>query len=110
FAGRRADDPAALAEADLNAAAARPFGELRARHIADYRGWFDRSSLRIGPNDTAPSPLPTQDRLVALAQGKPDPGLAELYFNFGRYLLISSSRPGELPPNLQGLWTDGVQT
>ena len=110
FAGRRSDQPGKLAEEDLAKAAATAFGELRARHIADYRGWFDRATLQLGAANVAPSEVPTARRLIALAEGKADPGLAELYFNFGRYLLISSSRPGELPPNLQGLWTDGVQT
>jgi alpha-L-fucosidase 2 len=111
FAGRRADDPAALAEADLAAAAAKDFGALRAAHVADYRQWFDRASLRLGDDQKPAAPdVTTQQRLVAQQQGRADIGLAELYFNFGRYLLISSSRPGELPANLQGLWNDGVQT
>ncbi|MEN9992028.1 MAG: hypothetical protein RLZZ224_1730, partial [Verrucomicrobiota bacterium] len=52
----------------------------------------------------------TDERLIAFAQGKPDPALAALYFHFGRYLLISSSRPGGLPANLQGIWAEETQT
>ncbi len=110
FAGRRSDRPGELAEADLQAAAQLGYGGLRAAHINDYRQWYSRSSVRLGPPDRAVPPTTTQARLVAQSQGQADPGLAELYYNFGRYLLISSSRPGELPANLQGLWTDGVQT
>jgi alpha-L-fucosidase 2 len=55
-------------------------------------------------------PLPTDRRLRGFASGAPDPALAALYFNFGRYLLISSSRPGGLPANLQGIWAEEIQT
>jgi alpha-L-fucosidase 2 len=110
FAGRRSDRPGALAESDLATAAAVAFGELRAAHVADYREWFNRASIRIGPANRPVPETTTQARLVAHTAGKADGGLAELYFNFGRYLLISSSRPGELPANLQGLWTDSLQT
>jgi alpha-L-fucosidase 2 len=110
FAGRRADDPAALAEADLARAVAASYEQLRSAHTADYRSWFDRSSIRLAPAKPACARETTQQRLVAHANGRADPGLAELYFNFGRYLLISSSRPGDFPANLQGIWADGVQT
>ena len=75
--------------------------ELLAEHIADYRSLFDRVKLDIaGPaND-----IPMDERLQAYRDGTEDKGLEELYFQFGRYLLISSSRPGNLPANLQGVW------
>ncbi len=80
-------------------------------HIADYRRYYDRAALRLGPADAPAKDFPsTLARLQAFAAGYPDPGLPALYFNFGRYLLISSSRPGGLPPNLQGLWSDEIQT
>ena len=59
---------------------------------------------------TANSGLPTTERLAGFAQGADDPALAALYFNFGRYLLISSSRSGGLPANLQGIWAEEIQT
>jgi alpha-L-fucosidase 2 len=82
------------------------YNALSQRHIADYQKLFRRVSLDLGPgpNDN----LPTDERLVAVQKGADDPGLAALYFQFGRYLLISSSRPGGLPANLQGLWNEFI--
>jgi alpha-L-fucosidase 2 len=110
FAGRKCDDVAATAAQDVAGAAGKRFEALRAAHVADYRGWFDRVSLRLGPEDAAVSAQTAPERLQAFAAGRPDPGLAALYFNFGRYLLISSSRPGGLPANLQGIWADSINT
>jgi alpha-L-fucosidase 2 len=110
FAGRRSDDPAAMAADDLARAAAKPYADLRRAHVAGYQSFFNRVSLRFGSGDAAAAARPTPARLRALAAGAPDPALMALYFNFGRYLLISASRPGGLPANLQGIWADGVQT
>lgn len=86
---------------DLADASARSYDELLSRHQADYRGLYDRVELDL--NATAPAI--TTDRLVDAARGGTiDPYLTELAFQFGRYLLICSSRPGTLPPNLQGIW------
>ncbi len=75
--------------------------ELLAEHIADYRSLFDRVSLSLpGPVNE----IPTDIRLAAYREGALDKGLEELYFQYGRYLLISSSRKGNLPANLQGVW------
>jgi alpha-L-fucosidase 2 len=109
FAGRRTADPVGTSALDMGRAASKSYWRLLAAHVADYRRYFDRVTLKLGPaNDTAAS-LPTPARLKAAAEGANDPGLAALYFNFGRYLLISSSRPGGLPSNLQGIWAEGVQ-
>ena len=102
--------PGAAAEMALSDAAAKPYAELRRAHVDDYQRLFNRVSLRLGPVDPAAAARPTPARLQALAAGKPDPGLMELYFNFGRYLLISASRPGGLPANLQGIWAEEIQT
>jgi alpha-L-fucosidase 2 len=110
FAGRRSDDPEKMAADDLARTAAKPFAELRGAHVADYQRWFNRVSLRLGPVNPAAEARPTPARLQAFRDGAPDPGLAALYFDFGRYLLISSSRPGGLPANLQGLWAEEIQT
>ncbi len=76
-------------------------------HIAAHRALYDRVSLTLPAteNDT----LPTNERILRFAE-KDSPALAALYYNYGRYLLISSTRPGSLPPNLQGLWATGIQT
>ena len=76
------------------------------RHVADHQALFRRTSLRLGT--LAPSTDPTDRRRAGLAD-RPDPSLFALYFNYGRYLLIASSRPGSQPANLQGLWNDLVR-
>ncbi|OGX91259.1 glycoside hydrolase family 95 protein [Hymenobacter coccineus] len=91
----------------LAGAQARPFAELRARHVADYQAYFRRVALTLAG---APGPnLPTDERLARYKTGQPDAALEALYFDFGRYLLISSSRPGGQAANLQGLWNPLVQ-
>jgi alpha-L-fucosidase 2 len=114
FAGRRSDDPLATTADDLSHAK-QHLSTLYARHTADFRHYYDRVALQLGeatdPRSNAGKPQPTTPaRLIALAGGTNDPGLAALFFNFGRYLLISSSREGGLPPNLQGLWAEEIQT
>jgi alpha-L-fucosidase 2 len=108
FAGRNLSDPLAATQTDLEKAAAKPFAEIATAQRADHAKWFDRVKLTLP--ETPNSQLPTDRRLEAFAKGAPDPSLAALYFNFGRHLLISSSRPGGLPPNLQGIWAEEVQT
>ncbi len=73
-------------------------------HLADYRPFFQRVALDLGPDAPGVENLTTLERLKRIKSGPPDPGLVSLYFQFGRYLLISSSRPGTLPANLQGIW------
>lgn len=85
-------------------ASVKPFETIRAAHIADYQKYFQRVALELGPPNPKPAALPTNERLESFRKGVPDPGLVSLYFDFGRYLLISCSRPGSLPANLQGLW------
>jgi alpha-L-fucosidase 2 len=110
FAGRKVSDARAAAEADLDRATAKSYDALRSAHVADYRRYFDRAALELGAANPAAAALPTPARLKAFYEGGADPSLAALYFNFGRYLLISSSRPGGLPANLQGIWADKIQT
>lgn len=110
FAGRHTRDPLAASAADLNRAAAKSYAALVAAHVADYRSYFNRASLTLGPADGEAAKLATPARLKAIADGNDDPGLAALYFQYGRYLLISSSRPGGLPANLQGIWADTLDT
>jgi alpha-L-fucosidase 2 len=92
----------------LDAAATAPYEQVRERHLRDHQRLFRRVSLDLG--STASSALPTDARLARLAEGEDDPALVALYCQFGRYLLMGSSRPGELAANLQGIWADGTQT
>jgi alpha-L-fucosidase 2 len=91
----------------LAAMAKKSFKKLHAAHVSDYERLFNRMSLDLGAGDAAK--LPTDERLEAVKKGAFDPGLIKLYFQFGRYLMISSSRPGDMPANLQGLWADTMQ-
>jgi alpha-L-fucosidase 2 len=110
FSGRQTVDPAAASLTDMNHAAGRSYQSLRKNHIADYQRYFQRVSLALDPLNSADAEKPTPERLKIAQAGPGDPGLAALYFNFGRYLLISSSRPGGLPPNLQGIWAEEIHT
>jgi alpha-L-fucosidase 2 len=88
-------------------AAKRSYADLKSRHIADYQRLFNRVKLSLG---TAPAPdLPTDERLKRVAAGADDQRLVEQYFQFGRYLLISCSRPGGMAATLQGLWNDKLE-
>ncbi len=91
-----------LAANQLKSATAKSFDKLKKSHVADYQTYFNRVSLNLGKTD-APD-LPTDERLRRYAEGKEDKNLEILYFQFGRYLLISSSRTMGVPANLQGLW------
>jgi alpha-L-fucosidase 2 len=97
-------DPARLCEEKVAAAAAKSYDTLRAEHIADYQKLSQRVTLDLGSAGPQVERLPTDERIARLKQGQEDPGLIATYFQFGRYLLISSSRPGGMPANLQGIW------
>ena len=77
---------------------------IRESQISSYQSLFNNVSVDLGPQKN----LPTNTRLLAVQRGEYDPGLIALYYQYGRYLLVSSSRPGGLPANLQGLWADGL--
>jgi alpha-L-fucosidase 2 len=97
------------ASRQLAAAATTPYEKLKADHVADHQQLFRRVALQLGPAGPDPhASLPTPDRLDRVKRGETDLGLEALYFQFGRYLLIASSRPGNLPANLQGLWNDSM--
>jgi len=91
-----------MAVNQLNKAYSKSFQQLKADHLADYQRFFSRVSLALGKSN-APD-LPTNQRLKRYAEGKEDKNLEILYFQFGRYLLISSSRTPGVPANLQGIW------
>ena len=110
FSGRQTADPTATSLSDMNHAVRKSYKSLREMHIADYQKYFDRVSLELNPSSAADAEKPTPERIKIAKAGEGDPGLAALYFNFGRYLLICSSRPGGLPPNLQGIWAEEIHT
>jgi len=99
-------DPSTRCDTALKAVAHKSFDTLLKAHVADHQSLFHRVQLDLGKTDSAN--LPTDERLKKVAK-EPDPNLAALYFNFGRYLLIASSRPGSQPANLQGLWNDQLK-
>jgi alpha-L-fucosidase 2 len=100
-------DPVAASENIISAASLKSYTDLKAEHISDYQALFNRVSLDLGKSDG--SYFTTDARLTAMQNGYTDTDLIELYYQFGRYLLISSSRPGDLPANLQGIWADGLR-
>jgi alpha-L-fucosidase 2 len=102
----RGNDHRAAVERALSAAVATPFEKLRSDHVADHQKLFRRVALHLGAS--AQASMPTDERLERVRSGETDLGLEALYFQFGRYLLIASSRAGGLPANLQGLWNDSM--
>jgi alpha-L-fucosidase 2 len=104
--GWRGESPRRIIEQQLKEASLHPYQQLLTRHIIDYQDLFKRMDLNVGETDPIVSTLPTDKRLIAYSKGGVDPDLEELFFQYGRYLLISSSRPGTLPANLQGIWNN----
>ncbi|MFB6087359.1 MAG: glycoside hydrolase N-terminal domain-containing protein [Haloarculaceae archaeon] len=102
FTGHEVADPTAACEDALETVVGRPYGDLRRAHVADRRELFDRVEFDLGD----PVDRPTDERLDRVADGEDDPHLEALYAQFGRYLLIASSRPGTEPANLQGVWNE----
>ncbi len=98
-------DPIGKCDGVIAGLAGQNFDEIRDRHVTEHRRLFRRVSLDLG--STAKAQLPTDQRIKSFEEGG-DPQLAALYFQFGRYLLISSSRPGSQPANLQGLWNNSL--
>lgn len=101
-------DDHAIVQKQIQEASVKGIQSLTDRHIKDYQTFFNRVSLQLAGSENAPD-LPTDDRLRRYAKGEADPYLESLYFQFGRYLLISSSRTKGVPANLQGLWNPHIQ-
>ena len=97
----------AIANTQLNNASNLGWTEIRKKHIKDYQNFYNRVQLKLSSKDTVN--LPTDQRLIRYAKGASDPYLETLYFQYGRYLLISSSRTPFVPANLQGLWNPYIQ-
>jgi alpha-L-fucosidase 2 len=103
----RGENPHAEVTRRVDAAAKRAVDELRAEHVKDYQALAGRFQIDLGSSAPELSAKPTDERLVAYARDKAkDPDLEEFFCQYGRYLLISSSRAGTLPANLQGLWNE----
>lgn len=102
----RGEDPMPLIEKELSAAKSKGYEKLRAAHLKDLSSILTRVYLNIGSSDAVTSTLPTDERLKKYTADGVDPDLEETMFQYGRYLLASSSRRGGLPANLQGLWND----
>uniref|UniRef100_UPI003557BE6C glycosyl hydrolase family 95 catalytic domain-containing protein n=1 Tax=Pseudoxanthomonas sp. 10H TaxID=3242729 RepID=UPI003557BE6C len=98
-------DPEAITAAQLDAASRRSWQQLLDAHVAEHRRLFQRVAIDLGRTPAAVAALPTDERVARFAEGG-DPALAALYHQFGRYLLVCSSRPGTQPANLQGIWND----
>ena len=123
--GWKGDNPHNRLSSQLSAASGRQYKDILKEHINDYQSLFNRLTLNMGKTPEAVLKLPTNERLdlyrgrkVDISSemkyeapevgfsGKPDPDLEELMFQYARYLMISSSRPGDMPANLQGLWNE----
>ncbi|TVY10403.1 glycoside hydrolase family 95 protein [Paenibacillus cremeus] len=107
----RHEQPEAVSLGQVQAAAGKPYAQLKRDHIADYTRYYERVRLQLSAPDTEgfgseAESLPTDERLTRVQQGADDPGLVELYYQFGRYLLLACSRPGTLAATLQGIWND----
>lgn len=98
-------NPTSLATRTLAAASKKDFADLKAAHVSDYQTLFSRLSIDLGTTPAAAKPT---DQRIAASSRTDDPALAALYYQFARYLLISCSRPGTQPANLQGIWNDLV--
>ncbi|WP_163325385.1 glycoside hydrolase family 95 protein [Draconibacterium mangrovi] len=98
-------DPAAICAETISKAESKNYKKLKADHIAEHQRLFNRVDLTLGETAASTLALPTDKRLgLAREKGTPDNSLVETFFQYGRYLLISSSRPGTMPANLQGIW------
>lgn len=98
-----------MAQCRIDAAYVKSFDELRDRHVSDYRYYFDRVELELGSTEKQIAELSTDRQLLLYSDDKQyNPDLEELYFQYGRYLLISCSRTPGVPANLQGLWNESI--
>lgn len=101
-------NPSKRAEALMQKALSQRWETFHSEHVAAFRKWFDRVSLRLGGSSAEVDTMQTHLRVMRFANGMTDPALAALMFNYGRYLLISTSQPGSQPAGLQGLWNNSL--
>jgi len=105
----RIDNWSVGADKRLDKACGMGWNKLRERAVADHEGLMERCVLDVGSTDPAVLAMPMAKRMARVRKGGYDPDLLETFFQFGRHMLIGSSRPGSLPPNLQGLWGVGLR-
>ncbi len=107
----RGGDPEKQCRESLAEALKKPYGVLREAHVADHRRLFRRVELELmgAGDEPEAAKFPTDERLRRVKNGASDAGLVVLYFQFGRYLLMGSSRPGTMPANLQGIWNEHMK-
>lgn len=98
-----------FAENPIKKAVTKKYDNLLKDHVADFQHFFNRVSLKLNEKETDKSSLPTDTRLEQYAKGEKDTGLEALFFQFGRYLLISCSRTHNVPANLQGIWNNKLR-
>jgi alpha-L-fucosidase 2 len=101
-------NPSVEANAIIEKVSKKSYADIKEAHLEDHRKLFDRVSLDLGTEDEVVK-IPTDERLIRFNSGQSDLQLQALYYQFGRYLLIASSRDQSMPSNLQGLWNDLVQ-
>jgi alpha-L-fucosidase 2 len=104
--GKWTDDPKKYTVSKIAKAGKKKFARLKKSHIAKHNEMMARVSLNFGDDDK--SAIPTDERMAQYAAGQPDPGLMALYFQYGRYLLMSGSKKGGAPLNLQGIWNESL--
>lgn len=104
----RFEDYKKEAKQDIEKAFKLSYEEIKARHIKDYKKYYDRAKIELCDNSNGKSELPTDERLASIQNGGKDNKLIELYYNFARYLMIAGSREGTLPLNLQGIWNNDM--
>ncbi|APW62019.1 glycosyl hydrolase family 95 catalytic domain-containing protein [Paludisphaera borealis] len=105
--GKAGVDPSPIAAERLAAAIGKSYDALLRDHVQDHQSLFRRATIDLGPSPAEAKATPTDRRVKAF--GASDPGLVTLHFQYGRYLLIASSRPGSQPPTLQGIWNDVIR-
>lgn len=106
----RVNCPYEAAKKSVDTQAMVPYATLKEEHRKDYQALFGRVTLQFGKSKDEENLclLPTDERILRMQKNESDPGLIELYFQYGRYLLISGSRPGSLPLTLQGIWNEDI--
>jgi len=102
----KGEDPHALVSGQVDRASQEPYTKLLTTHVVDHQSLYNRVAINVGRTEDVRLALPIDQRLEAIREGKADPQMDALLFQYGRYLLIACSRPGSLPANLQGLWND----
>lgn len=100
------EDPHTVSQKEMNEVVEKSYEQIKEDHIAEHQRLYNRAEIDLGSSNK--STVPTDRRLQLVREGGTDPDLVELYFNYGRYLLISSSRPGDLAANLQGIWAESL--